>query len=74
MPEIDLHGVFVSGLVAWAAVAYLIRAGLSRLFTYAGIYRLVWHRPLFDFAVFVILWGAVAWAAFRLAFPDAEFG
>jgi len=66
--EIDLHGVFVSGLLVWAVVAYVVTALLTRLFARLKLYRLVWHRALFDFAVYVIVWGGVAMAASRLAF------
>lgn len=58
--EVNLFGVFVPPLLVWAAVALapwvLVRWGLER----AGAYRLVWHRALFDIALFVILWAAVA--------------
>jgi hypothetical protein len=61
--------VFVSGLLVWALVAYVVTAVLTRLFAWLKLYRLVWHRALFDFAVYVIVWGGVAMAASRLAFP-----
>jgi hypothetical protein len=68
MEEIDLHGVFVSGLLVWAVAAYVVTALLTRLFAWLKLYRLVWHRALFDVAVYVIVWGGVAMAASRLAF------
>lgn len=74
MQEFDLNGVFVSAVLVWAVLAYAIRAALTRLFVRVGLYRLVWHRPLFDFALFVILWGAVSAVAFRLSYPHAELG
>ncbi len=74
MLELDLNGVFVSGMLAWAVAAYAVRAGLTRVFDRIGLYRLVWHRPLFDFALFVILWAAICALAFRLSFPHAELG
>jgi hypothetical protein len=74
MLEFDLNGVFVAGILVWAVIAYAIRMGLTRIFTRAGLYRLVWHRPLFDFALFVVLWGLVSALAFRLAYPHAELG
>lgn len=53
--EIDIYGVFVPPLLLLAAatvpLAALVRAGLARV----GAYRLVWHRPLFDLAVYVLL-------------------
>ena len=58
--EIDLYGVFVPDLLVWALVAYglavPVRRGLGRL----GFYRLVWHRALFDAAVYVLLLGGTA--------------
>jgi hypothetical protein len=73
MAEVDLNGVFVSGLLICAVIAYAARMGMTRLLARVGFYRLVWHRPLFDFALFVILLGAVSAVAFRLAYPHAEF-
>ena len=35
---------------------------LKSLFAVLGVYRLVWHRPLFDFALLIVLTGcAAAW-------------
>lgn len=57
--ELDLHGVFIPALLAWALIALpiaaLLRRGLERL----GAYRHVWHRPVFDLALFVIVLGGV---------------
>jgi hypothetical protein len=38
---------------------------LRRLLRWIGFYRFVWHRPLFDFALLVIVLGAVVAAATR---------
>ena len=61
--EIDLFGVVLPPLLVWllgaVAVAALVRAGLSR----AGFYRFVWHRPLFDFLILVILTGLISMLA-----------
>jgi hypothetical protein len=59
-PEIDLYGVFVPTLGAIAVVAYLLNAVLRRLLAGIGFYRLVWHRPLFDTAMYFCLLGALA--------------
>ncbi|TDH57978.1 DUF1656 domain-containing protein [Dankookia rubra] len=64
--EIDLHGVFVPALLAWAALALPANALLRRLLQRFGLYRLVWHRPLFDLATFVILLGVIAALANRI--------
>jgi hypothetical protein len=64
--EVDVYGVFVTPLLLWLVasipIAMLVRRLLSRL----GVYRLVWHRPLFDVAVQVIVLGGVASLCERL--------
>jgi hypothetical protein len=57
--EFDIGGVFVPSSVAWAVVAIVIGLFVRRLLVIAGVYRLVWHRGLFDLALLAILWGAV---------------
>ena len=64
--ELDLHGVFIPALLAWAAVALVLNALARRLLQRLGLYRLIWHRPLFDLATFVILLGAIAALANRI--------
>jgi hypothetical protein len=57
--EVDIYGVFVSPLLLWVLlslpVVALLRRGLAR----AGFYRLVWHRPLFDLALLIIVLGGM---------------
>ena len=63
--EIDLYGVFVPDLLVWLVVAFLISVPLRRLLGALGFYRFVWHRALFDAALFVILLGGVVAASQR---------
>ena len=57
--ELDLYGVFVPSLAAWMLLAFLISLVVRRVLALCGFYRLVWHRPLFDLALYVILLGGV---------------
>jgi Protein of unknown function (DUF1656) len=59
--EIDIYGVLVPALLLWLVVAYALSAVLRRLMQRFGLYRLVWHRALFDFALFVCLLGGVVY-------------
>lgn len=59
--EIDLYGVFVSPLLIWVGLALPLTAMLRRVLARVGVYRFVWHRPLFDLAVLVTVIGAVAY-------------
>jgi hypothetical protein len=58
LDTIDLFGFYLPAPLVWAAFAVLPCAilcwGLRRL----GLYRLVWHRALFDMALYVIILGS----------------
>lgn len=58
MGEIDIAGIFVSPLLICMLLAFSLRIIVSRLLDCAGFYRVVWQRPLFDTALFLILTGA----------------
>lgn len=58
--EIDLYGVFVPELLVYGLLAYGLSVLLRRLFGRIGLYRLVWHRALFDAALYVVLLGGTA--------------
>jgi hypothetical protein len=56
--EFDLFGVYLppllpAGLLAWGLTVLIIRV-LNRI----GFYRLVWHRPLANVALYVLVLGA----------------
>ncbi|HQT39051.1 MAG TPA: DUF1656 domain-containing protein [Acidocella sp.] len=58
--EIDLYGVLLPPLLVWLALALLLSALLRWVLNRAGIYHYVWHRPLFDLAILVVLLGGIA--------------
>jgi protein AaeX len=57
--EIDIYGVYFPVFVVFSAIAFLLQLVIRRLLDACGFYRFVWHRPLFDLAIFVILLGVV---------------
>jgi hypothetical protein len=57
--EIDLYGIYLPPLLVWAFIAQIIATGLHRVLSGLGLYRYVWHRPLFDFSLLIILTGLV---------------
>lgn len=63
--EIDIYGVFIPPLLVWIVASLAFTAVLRRLLRWLGFYWLVWHRPLFDFALLVIVLGAVVAATRR---------
>jgi len=57
--EIDIYGVYFPAFAIFAAIAFLLQIIVKRLLNASGFYRLVWHRALFDLAIYVILLGVV---------------
>jgi len=60
LAETDIYGVYVPSLLALMAVTLVLSLGLRRLFARLGAYAYVWHRGLFDLAVYMLLLGAVS--------------
>ena len=61
--ELDVYGVLVPSLLLWLVVAYCLRAAIGAAMQRFGLYRLVWHRAMFDFALFVCLLGGVVYGS-----------
>jgi protein AaeX len=58
--EIDVYGVFIPILLVWGVIALPITAVLRRGLSRIGFYRLVWHRPLVDLSLLVLVMAGVA--------------
>ncbi len=69
MAEFSIGGVFFPAILLWAVIAFALNAVLRRVLAAAGFYRLVWHRALFDAALFVILLGATVGLASHMVGP-----
>jgi len=74
MLETDIGGVYVPAALVWAGAAFVVSILVERFLGWTGFYRLVWHRALFDLAVFVILWGAIFAGVYHVAFADGSLG
>jgi hypothetical protein len=57
--EIDFLGVYLSPMLGYLAVASVSWLVLRRMLDRIGAYRFVWHRPLFDAALFVVVLAGV---------------
>jgi hypothetical protein len=57
--EFDIYGVYFPAFAVFAVIAFLLQVVIKRLLDAGGFYRLVWHRALFDLAMYVILLGVV---------------
>jgi hypothetical protein len=57
--EFDVGGVLLSSVLVSALIALALSWAVGKLLIRIGFYRVVWHRALFDAALFVILWALV---------------
>ncbi len=56
--EVCIFGVLVPSILPYAIIAYATVVALSRILGAIGAYRYVWHRALFNLAMFVCVLGA----------------
>jgi hypothetical protein len=64
--EIDIFGVYVPALLVLMFIAYLLNMVLTKVFALAGLYRFIWHRSVFDLAIYIVLLGIVVIVSHRL--------
>lgn len=64
--EFDIYGVLVPALLVWLVVAYGVYIAARTALNAAGAYRFIWHRPLFDLALYVVLLGAIVFIAAKV--------
>ncbi|MBS7543295.1 DUF1656 domain-containing protein [Ancylobacter oerskovii] len=55
----ELFGFYLSPMLMWALLTLPPFLAARWLLARMGAYRYVWHRPLFDAALYIILFGAV---------------
>ena len=70
MQEVSLSGVYVPAALVWAGVAFFLSSLISRLLSRTNFYDLVWHRALFDFAMWLILWAVISAIPYHAAFAS----
>lgn len=57
--EFDILGVYVPSLLVWLLLALALGSLVRRGLTRTGLYRHIWHPPLFDAAIFLLLLGGI---------------
>ncbi|MBB3593949.1 hypothetical protein FHX08_004352 [Rhizobium sp. BK529] len=58
--EFDVYGVYVPRLLVLMVLSFLLIIVVRRILAWLGAYSLVWHRGLFDLALYVLVLGAVS--------------
>ncbi|EJM18190.1 Protein of unknown function (DUF1656) [Pseudomonas sp. GM21] len=57
--DVDLSGVFLPTLLVLMGITYVLYLLVHGLLMRLHFYRLVWHRALFNVALYALLLGAV---------------
>ena len=57
--ELDISGVFLPTLLVMMFGTYLLFLGVHAVLVRLHFYRLVWHRALFNVALYAVLLGTV---------------
>jgi hypothetical protein len=55
--EFDLFGIYLPPLMLAGMIAWPLTLMLSRALNHVGFYRFVWHRPMVNLALFVLVLG-----------------
>jgi hypothetical protein len=65
---VEFLGFYLPPLMLWAGAAVIPFLLLRWLFERSGFYRLVWHRSLFNLALYVLLTGGIVFLG-NLSWP-----
>lgn len=57
--EVSFYGMYIPWLLILCLLAIVCSRAIAWLMTRFGLYRLVWHPALFDFALFIIVLGCL---------------
>lgn len=57
--ELDVSGIFLPTLLVMMIITYLLFLVVHGVLNRLHFYRLVWHRALFNVALYAVLLGAV---------------
>ena len=57
--HLNIYGVYVPTLLILMLVAYALKSLLSMALTRLGLYRWIWHPPLFNLALYVMVLGVL---------------
>ena len=66
--EFSLHGVFMPTLLGLMLLAVVPQNGVRVLLIKIGAYRHLWHPPLFNLALYVLVLGML-FELMRILFP-----
>ena len=66
--DINLFGVYLPALLVLMLAAFVVARIVTQVLSQTGLYSIVWHRALFNLALYVLILGAMSLLSGR-SFP-----
>jgi hypothetical protein len=64
--DISIGGVYLPGLLVMMLAAFIVARVVWQILSWTGLYSLVWHRALFNLALYILILGAMSSFSDRL--------
>ncbi|KRB21001.1 MULTISPECIES: DUF1656 domain-containing protein [Mesorhizobium] len=64
--DISIGGVYLPGLLVLMLAAFVVARIVWQVLSWTGLYSFVWHRALFNFALYILILGALSSLSNRL--------
>ncbi|TPM90933.1 DUF1656 domain-containing protein [Mesorhizobium sp. B2-1-3A] len=64
--DISIAGVYLPGLLVLMLAAFVVARMVWQVLSWTGLYSFVWHRALFNFALYILILGALSSLSNRL--------
>ena len=64
--DISIAGVYLPGLLVLMLAAFVVARIVWQVLSWTGFYSFVWHRALFNFALYILILGALSSLSNRL--------
>ncbi|QKC94361.1 DUF1656 domain-containing protein [Mesorhizobium sp. NZP2298] len=64
--DISIAGVYLPGLLVLMLAAFVVARIVWQVLSWTGLYSFVWHRALFNLALYILILGALSSLSNRL--------
>ncbi|TPI16596.1 MULTISPECIES: DUF1656 domain-containing protein [unclassified Mesorhizobium] len=64
--DISIGGVYLPGLLVTMLAAFIVARVVWQVLSWTGLYSFVWHRALFNLALYILILGAMSSLSNRL--------
>ncbi|RTL98331.1 MAG: DUF1656 domain-containing protein [Hyphomicrobiales bacterium] len=65
--DISIGGVYLPGLLVMMLAAFVVARAVWQILSWTGLYSFVWHRALFNLALYILILGTMCSLSDRLS-------